>query len=403
MKGILKYIFLWNVFFSLCAQEETIHVDPTGIVRTHSGAQVGIFGDLSNDGTFDEQNGGEVGFYNKEREQQVIGDNRPVIYQLIVGASQDLNLQVGVDAIDSVAFNEGRVITPRDRVDISLDIIKDNAYTGSNDDRHVDGFTSRDGNDDYVFPVGDEFRLRPIEIETNGNLVFYKAAYFYEDAAGPNSYIDTYDRETKDPAIGDISPFEFWFLDGEQPVNATLTWDSFSNIETLLDNGQLQNLRVVGWHREFQRWLDLGNTNIEGDMTSGRITSDAFIPDAYEVLTFSGDFNAGQGVLVYNGISSDDDGKNDFLIIGNVRNFPSNKLTIFNRWGVVVYKADGYDADDPRFTPNPKNRFDGTSNGRVTIKEENKLPVGTYFYVFEFAENDTTPRKSISGYLYLNR
>ncbi len=409
MKGILKYIFLWNVFFSLCAQEETIHVDPTGIVRTHSGAQVGIFGDLSNNGTFDEQNGGEVGFYNQNREQQILGENRPVFYEMKIDVPQDLNLQVGADAIESVEFINGRVITPRNTTDISLDIFNDNAYTGSSNSNHVDGFTSREGTDNYVFPVGDDFRLRPIEIITNGNFVHYKAAYFYEDAAEPNAYIGTYDRNEKSNILGRISPYEFWFLDGRlernefQTVSATLTWDNFSNISDLLNGGELRTLRVAGWHRENQSWLDLGNVNFEGDLDEGKITSDEFNPNLYEVITIATIFNSGTEVLVYNGISSDGDGVNDYLIIGNIRNFPNNKLTIFNRWGVVVYDADNYDADDIRFVPNPKKRFDGTSTGRVTLQEDQKLPVGTYFYVFEYAKDNSTPRKTLSGYIYLNR
>lgn len=395
-------------FFGLAiafAQEEAMEVHSNGVMRTHSGAQLGIFGDVTNNGTLDYQDGGEVGFYNQNREQQVLGENRPVLFEMKIDVPQDLNLQVGVDAIESVEFIKGRVLTPRDGTEVSLDIFNDNAYTGESDANHVDGFTSRAGNDNYSFPVGDEFRLRPIEIITNGNFVDYKAAYFFEDAAGPNSYIDVYDREEKAPVVGDISPYEFWFLDGDQPLSATLTWDEFSNIETLLDGSGLNNLRVTGWHRKQQRWLDLGNVAIEGDLSSGKITSDEFVPDSYEVLTFSGDFNAGEGVFVYNAISPDDDneGLNNYLVIADVRNFPSNKLSIFNRWGVVVYEAEGYDADDPRFTPNPKYRFDGTSNGRVTIQKDNKLPVGTYFYVFEFAKSSLDIRKTISGYIYLNR
>ncbi len=401
-----RFIYLLIGFIlsiGIRAQDESIEVHLGGNIRTHEGAQIGIFGDLSNDGAFDVENGGEVGFYNPNREQQVLGENRPVIYEMKIDVPQDLNLQVGVDAIESVEFINGRVLTPRNRTDISLDIFNDNAYIGSSDTNHVDGFTSRDGNDDYVFPVGDEFRLRPIEIQTNGNVEFYQAAYFYEDAANFNAYERIFDRTVKDNFIGSISSYEFWFLEGNQKVSATLTWDNFSNISNLIGGNNLRNLRVVGWHKIDQKWLDLGNVSFEGDTDEGKITSDEFNPSFYEIVTFGSILNSGNEVLVYNGISAGDDGTNDYLIIGNVRNFPNNKLTIFNRWGVVVYEAEGYDADDSRFVPNPKHRFDGTSTGRVTIQKDNNLPVGTYFYLFEFAENNSSPRKSISGYLYLNR
>jgi len=46
--------------------------------------------------------------------------------------------------------------------------------------------------------------------------------------------------------------------------------------------------------------------------------------------------------------------------------------------------------------------FDGTSTGRVTISQERKLPVGTYFYILDY-KNATGTMKSKSGYIYLNR
>ena len=44
-------------------------------------------------------------------------------------------------------------------------------------------------------------------------------------------------------------------------------------------------------------------------------------------------------------------------------------------------------------------RFEGVSNGRVTIALEKKLPVGTYYYVID-PGNGEEPK---SGWLYINR
>jgi gliding motility-associated-like protein len=57
------------------------------------------------------------------------------------------------------------------------------------------------------------------------------------------------------------------------------------------------------------------------------------------------------------------DGLNDVLELPGVSAFPEAVITIFNRWGEVVFKSEkGY--------PKP---FDGTLNG-------NKLPTGIYLY-----------------------
>ena len=62
------------------------------------------------------------------------------------------------------------------------------------------------------------------------------------------------------------------------------------------------------------------------------------------------------------------DGKNDKLVLKGVENFKTNSLTIYNRWGDIVYNTKGYD--------NVNNYFDGTKDGVL-------LPAGTYYYVLK--------------------
>ncbi|MEL6975236.1 MAG: gliding motility-associated C-terminal domain-containing protein, partial [Bacteroidota bacterium] len=97
---------------------------------------------------------------------------------------------------------------------------------------------------------------------------------------------------------------------------------------------------------------------------------------------------------VINVITPNDDTVHDFLEIRRIEDFPNNTVKIFNRWGVLVFQARGYD--------NSSNVFDGTSEGRVTVDKDNRLPVGTYFYIVDYV-NDEGINKQISGYLYINR
>ena len=69
-------------------------------------------------------------------------------------------------------------------------------------------------------------------------------------------------------------------------------------------------------------------------------------------------------------------------------------MKIFNRWGVIVYEANGYGIGDKLFM--------GISEGRITITQESKTSEGTYFYVIEF-EGDNPGRERYTGYLYINR
>jgi gliding motility-associated-like protein/uncharacterized repeat protein (TIGR01451 family) len=70
-------------------------------------------------------------------------------------------------------------------------------------------------------------------------------------------------------------------------------------------------------------------------------------------------------IIVPNVITVNGDGVNDTWEIENIHGYPNSIIEIYNRWGNLVWKAEGY----------PKN-WDGTNfrNGEV-------LPDGTYFYI----------------------
>ena len=77
------------------------------------------------------------------------------------------------------------------------------------------------------------------------------------------------------------------------------------------------------------------------------------------------------------------DGVNDNLIIDGVEFWPNTKLTIYDRWGKLVYESDNYQND---------------WNGNVKDSDR-KVPAGTYYY-FVQRSIDSTPQ---TGYLTLLR
>ncbi len=99
-------------------------------------------------------------------------------------------------------------------------------------------------------------------------------------------------------------------------------------------------------------------------------------------------------VDVINVITPNGDGVHDTLEINGLENYPNNTVRIYNRWGVMVYQTRAYDTSG--------NVFDGTSQGRVTVDQDNKLPVGTYFYVIDYQEQGGN-MKQLTGYIYINR
>jgi len=79
------------------------------------------------------------------------------------------------------------------------------------------------------------------------------------------------------------------------------------------------------------------------------------------------------------------DSHNDTFIINGIQYYQKNTLTVFNRWGNIVYEKEGY-----------QNEWDGTSNKSKVGSDA--LPVGTYFYVFKYGNN-----RHKTGYVYLDR
>lgn len=68
--------------------------------------------------------------------------------------------------------------------------------------------------------------------------------------------------------------------------------------------------------------------------------------------------------IVYNTISPNGDGINDFWTIPDIESFPDNEVRIYNRWGEVIFEADSY-----------LNTWDGTTTSGKP------LSAGAYYYV----------------------
>lgn len=90
---------------------------------------------------------------------------------------------------------------------------------------------------------------------------------------------------------------------------------------------------------------------------------------------------------IFNALSPNNDLKNEFFYIRYIDLLPytkQNVVSIFNRWGALVFRISNYNNQD--------RVFNGSSNSG------NDLPSGTYFYKIEFQT-----RPEISGYLTIKK
>jgi gliding motility-associated-like protein len=76
-------------------------------------------------------------------------------------------------------------------------------------------------------------------------------------------------------------------------------------------------------------------------------------------------------VKIYSGVTPNGDGNNDVFTIDNISEFPKNHLLIYNRWGRLVYEANGYD-NITKFWP--------------TKEESGNLSSTTYFYLLDLGD-----------------
>ena len=145
------------------------------------------------------------------------------------------------------------------------------------------------------------------------------------------------------------------------PVIAEGTVETLSITVQVLDVNDYENTATL-------QFLEQIDTNENNDVSSASIEP--------------------QCLRIFNEFSPNGNGKNEFFVIDCIANYPNNELQIFNRWGNVVYIKEGYN-----------NTFDGVSNGRAVVNRNEKLPVGTYYYVLDLGDGS----KPMAGWLYIVR
>ena len=376
-------VFLGGLLLGIApsnAQEQTQNF---GSLKIHEEGSLGFHDNLINNGSFDE-NAGLVGFYNTS-DLTISGAFRPIFKDAEIVVTDHLNLEIGVGISNNSNFIIGNIVTPRNQLGITLDYINDAFYTGETDLTKVDGYAALTNKQNFLFPTGNTDKLRPIELRSSSVNALAKAAYFYEDPNVPSTFTTSFNTNQKSDILLRISSYEFWDLDSDILSNVILTWDIDSSIPNIVD--RIEDLRVVGWDKTDGIWVDLGNTNLTGDFTSGSITSATFLPNAYEVITFGESLSTESITLDNYILTPNNDGVNDYLVIDAVTLSPNNKIEIYNRWGRIVYTVENY-----------KNLFDGTANNKFTISKDKGLPDGIYFYVVKLFDIEVTHQ----GYLYLS-
>ncbi len=177
---------------------------------------------------------------------------------------------------------------------------------------------------------------------------------------------------------------------------STIDFDPNDEIDSPAD--QLPNTDAVDPDGFTENPIEVDYRDIDDD-GDGKLTIDEYDPDGDGIPNDTdGDgtpdyLDLYDTFQVYNVLTLNGDGHHEYFEIEGIEDFPENTVRIFNRWGVLVYEASGYNNDEVSFR--------GLSEGRVTIARKKMLPTGTYYYILEYSKNG----KGVSeaGFLYLKR
>jgi gliding motility-associated-like protein len=106
--------------------------------------------------------------------------------------------------------------------------------------------------------------------------------------------------------------------------------------------------------------------------------------------SISGQTTIREDIITNNGLSPNDDHKNEYFIVSCIEKFKNNTVKIYNRSGQLIYQATGYDNEQVKFT--------GIGNRGIYLAGK-EIPSGTYFYIID-KNNGSAPQ---TGYLELMR
>lgn len=256
----------------------------------------------------------------------------------------------------------------------------------------VDGPVNKFGDSNFLFPIGNKDYYRPAGILDLKISNPHKVIYNLEN---PNLY---YNTGAKDGLVNRIDNREYWevTMDHSSEELLVLTWDNNTTPQFILDKTSVNDaIHIVRWNPVAQYWVDEGGVTNYDDKT---VTTAISRSGVYTLALMKYSEVNPCEIIVYNAVTPNNDGFNDYLEINKEDNSCAQNLVvkIFNRWGVKVFETNNYGE--------PGQVFDGYSTGRLTVQNQSKLPSGTYFYVLEYQykEEEVLSSHQKAGYIHLS-
>ena len=392
------YITILSLFLGINVYSQNDVTVNQGQMKVEPGTQVSTYFDFKNESSGDVLNDGEMHFYGHYQNeglfsyttnsrtgyvvfeglmpemQKISGTSPSSFYDVLFnksGAEHSFHLTNDIANAGTVNLLNGVVLMDKPNGGAFV-FLKGSKHINTSDRSHVNGEVTKNGNEGFKYPVGDGgyYRFAGISAPVQ-EAEIYTGEYLLENS---NS---KYPHASRTGVLQAIDDKEYWIINQsvktDNSVIVTLSWDTRTTPQSFTDNPDL--LHVVRWDEKQKLWVDEGGVVNYADQT---VTTPVNV-DGFGIFTLGTIKKSiiGEGeVVIYNGVTPDGDGMNDYFIIDNINQFPNNHVTIYNRWGRKVYETYSYDSNG--------NVFNGTAQGNAIVNQGEKLPTGTYYYVVEY-------------------
>lgn len=299
---------------------------------------------------------------------QIINHNNQAFSKLVISGGGLKQILADLTVEESLTLTDG-IITAQNGSKVNFSPAA--AITGGSDNAHINAPVYQQGTGTKLFPVGNGTTYLPVEINgiaTNSEIGITLTELQNGQTLNRNS------------SLSDISDKRYWAVD--------------------VVSGSLEGARIVlpvegdeGLSAPDDRVVVAFSDNITEDFLSiGRGVGSTSALAESEQSPAAGFVTLGVrsenlSIVVFNAISPNpDDEINNYIHVDNL--VESDVVSIYNRWGDLVFEMKNYVNNDVA------RRFNGKSN----VGGSTDLPTGNYFYVIRRKSGET-----VNGYLSLRR
>ena len=395
---------------SITSNMGVVSVKANTILSTVYPLKNNLGAELINDGELfvydDFKNDGKVGFSaglssgitrfrgQKSGDQLISGLETAAVYNVEFNGQSGFKMSNGLNIFGKADFQNGIInyealASGMWWLNNLLSFEKDATAVNADDASYVMGSVIKKGNTAFSSPIGGGGKYRPASISAPNELdAAFVSKYVFEN---PNT-VDPL-AATLDPSLSLIDNAEYWVIlrtdPGTSNVFVTLKWDEATTPSAVFAD-PVEDIHVVRWDNVKKLWIDEGGVV---DFSKKEVVTVSQSLGNYGVFTLArvAPIVAPENiVLSHPGISPNGDGVNDELVIQGLESHSDNRVTVFDRFGKIIFDTTSYNTKGNVF------------KGYLNENNNTILPLGTYFYTVDYLNESTGLRVKKSNYLYIN-